>query len=135
MARRKKSLQRKEFILSKIEIIGYGGDDFSFEELRKSINHAQDPRLVDFADNFNNNYNHDPAMIKGAGPYNFVEIANIARVGKKPLTRMRLFFKTRERKPAFPLLKLYEFVASFAKNQANIRDTLSNIKTALTSFV
>lgn len=35
---------------------------------------ANDPRIMDFANDFNNNYNHDPEKIVGAGPYQVAEI-------------------------------------------------------------
>lgn len=51
--------------------------DFTILELNDPANLdrlMQDQRIIDFAEEFNNNYNLDPEQIKGAGPYNITEI-------------------------------------------------------------
>lgn len=51
--------------------------DFKITELNNPANYdklSNDPRIVDFAADFNNNYNHEPEKIVGAGPYQVTEI-------------------------------------------------------------
>lgn len=51
--------------------------DFTITELNdeeQTDRLLQDQRIIDFADNFNNNYNLEPSSIKGAGPYQITEV-------------------------------------------------------------
>jgi peptide/nickel transport system substrate-binding protein len=53
--------------------------DFTISELNDPANLDRlnkDPRIVDFAKDFNKNYNHDPEKIVGAGPYKIAEITS-----------------------------------------------------------
>ena len=53
--------------------------DFTIAELNDTSNAERlnkDPRIIDFANDFNKNYNHNPKKIVGAGPYQVFEIAN-----------------------------------------------------------
>lgn len=53
--------------------------DFTIAELNDPANMdrlSKDPRIVDFANDFNENYNHVPEKIVGAGPYQVTEIVN-----------------------------------------------------------
>lgn len=52
--------------------------DFTISELNDPANLDRlnaDPRIIDFAEDFNNNYNHEPSQIVGAGPYQITEIS------------------------------------------------------------
>lgn len=52
--------------------------EFKIKELNDPANYeklSSDPRIVDFAADFNNNYNHEPEKIVGAGPYQVTEIS------------------------------------------------------------
>ncbi|BDS12278.1 ABC transporter substrate-binding protein [Aureispira anguillae] len=52
--------------------------DFAISELNDPTNSERlnaDPRIIDFAADFNSNYNHIPKNIVGAGPYQVTEIA------------------------------------------------------------
>ncbi len=51
--------------------------DFSIPELNDPSNLGQliaNPRIVDFAEEFNTKYSHEPEMIVGAGPYKVTEV-------------------------------------------------------------
>jgi peptide/nickel transport system substrate-binding protein len=53
--------------------------DFTISELNDPANLDRlnkDPRIVDFANDFNVNYNHVPEKVVGAGPYQVTEIEN-----------------------------------------------------------
>jgi len=53
--------------------------DFSISELNDPANLDRlnkDPRIIDFANDFNENYNHNPEKVIGAGPYQVTEIVN-----------------------------------------------------------
>jgi peptide/nickel transport system substrate-binding protein len=53
--------------------------DFSIAELNDPANLDRlnkDPRIADFAKDFNENYNHEPEQIVGAGAYQVTEIVN-----------------------------------------------------------
>lgn len=53
--------------------------DFTIAELNNPDNLDRlnkDPRIIDFAKDFNENYNHDPEKVIGAGPYQVTEIVN-----------------------------------------------------------
>jgi peptide/nickel transport system substrate-binding protein len=53
--------------------------DFTIAELNDPESLARlskDPRIIDFANDFNENYNHEPENIVGAGPYQVTEIVN-----------------------------------------------------------
>jgi peptide/nickel transport system substrate-binding protein len=53
--------------------------DFSISELNDPANLdrlSKDPRIIDFAEDFNENYNHDPEKIVGAGPYQVTTFTN-----------------------------------------------------------
>ncbi|WMX17208.1 ABC transporter substrate-binding protein [Aureispira sp. CCB-E] len=53
--------------------------DFTIAELNDPANLDRlnkDPRIVDFAKDFNENYNHDPEKIIGAGAYKVTDIVN-----------------------------------------------------------
>lgn len=57
--------------------------DFTLTELNDPANLDRlnkDPRIIDFANDFNENYNHDPEKIVGAGPYQVTAFVNAQHI-------------------------------------------------------